>query len=78
MKIHCGENISIELDKKLTHCNINGLESKESTKVDSTVLTGQRETTCNDEKERADIDLEFPFWFSVVVLTRLSAGLCLV
>ena len=31
-------------------------------------LTGQR-TTCHEEKERADTDLKFSSWFSVVVLT---------
>ena len=45
--------------------------------VESTTLAGQRET-CNDEKKRADTDLEFSSWFSVVVLTCLSTGSCLV
>ena len=39
-----------------------------------TGLTGQRETTCHEKRKSADTDLEFSFWFSVVVLTCWSTG----
>ena len=42
-------------------------------KVELTALAGQRET-CHEEKKRADIDVEFSSWFSVLVITCLSAG----
>ena len=43
-------------------------------KVESTALAGQRETTCHNEKERADTELEFSSWFSVIFLTLVSSS----
>ena len=40
-------------------------------KTESPVLAGPSETTYHEEIDRADIDLEFSFWFSVAVLTYL-------
>ena len=42
-------------------------------KVELTALAGQKETY-HEEKVRADTDLKFSSWFSVVVLICLSAG----
>ena len=46
---------------------------KENMEVESAVLARQRETTYHGEEERADTDLEYSSWFSVVFLTCLSA-----
>ena len=48
-------------------------EERNRMKTELTALAKQRETTCH-ERERADTDLEFSFWFSVVVLMYLFAG----
>ena len=42
-------------------------------KTELPTLAGQRET-CHEEKERADKNLEFFFWFSIAVLTYLFTG----
>ena len=48
-------------------------EKKESMETETTALARQREATYFGEKERADIDLKFSSWFSVVFLSRLLA-----
>ena len=50
------------------------MEKKESMKAELTVLVGQGETTCHEERKRTNTDLEFSLWCSVSVLTYLFAG----
>ena len=51
---------------------------KESMETEMTVSARPREATYPAEKKRADTDLEFFSWFSVVFLTCFSAELHLV
>ena len=45
---------------------------KQIIKTESPVLAGQREGTCHEEKETADIDLEFSSTFPLLFVTRAS------
>ena len=47
---------------------------KQSMKTKSPALAGQRDTTCHEERERADTDLEFSLWVSIAILTYLVSS----
>ena len=50
---------------------------KESMQVNSTMLAGQRETTCLEKKERADTGIEFFFLYFLFILTCFVHWFCL-
>ena len=60
------------------YLKVAAMRKKESLEIETTSSTRQRSNILWWEKKRADTELEFFPWFSIVFLTFLSTGFCLV